>query len=216
MLTGSRWKVVIAVMFFFFCANPPWAFENPLDNFSTLFRTRRDLLKPLKNTVLLGTDLSIETADLLIDLHEIRLRAKAQGAEGAVAPDGFVPMNALRDDLLVIDTLLSRRISELADMGLVEVRTLHGRSQPEDAPKLHGKSLLVRISPAGIRVIEPVLRRYEALAGDLLAEATQKDLLAHKRVNVMISARIRELYPAAKGDAEEAAAKPKHRIRAGN
>ena len=182
-------------MFFFFAPMMSFSEGDPVASLASFFRVRRDLLKPLKREVLLGTDLTVETADLLLDLLAIRQRAKDGDTGGLADEEGFVPMASLKDDLVEVDALLSRRVRELAEKGWVEVRTPHNRQERSaDAVPLHGRSLLVGITDAGMAEALPIRQRYELLATRLLAGVSKADLAAHRRVSVRISARIRELF----------------------
>lgn len=192
-------------MFFFFAPMLSFTKDDQVASLASFFRVRRDLLKPLKREVLLGTDLTVETADLLLDLLAIRQRAKDGDTGGLADEAGFVPMASLKDDLVEVDALLSRRVRELAEKGWVEVRTPHNRQERgANAVPLHGRSLLVGITDAGVAEAEPIRERYELLASQLLTGVSNADLAAHRRVSVHVSARIRELF----GRPEEKAEQP--------
>lgn len=182
-------------MFFFFAPLMSFSDDDPVATLASFFRVRRDLLKPLKREVLVGTDLTVETADLLLDLLAIRQRAKDGDTGGLADEDGFVPMASLKDDLVEVDALLSRRVRELAEKGWVEVRTPHNRQERSaEAVPLHGRSLLVGITEAGMAAALPIRMRYHTLATRLLADVSKADRAAHRRVSARISARIRELF----------------------
>lgn len=182
-------------MFFFFAPLMSFSDDDPVATLASFFRVRRDLLKPLKREVLVGTGLTVETADLLLDLLAIQQQAKAGTIGGMADVDGFVPMASLKDDLVEVDALLSRRVRELAGKGWVEVRTPHNRQERSaDAVPLHGRSLLVGITEAGMAAALPIRLRYHALATRLLSGVPKADLAAHRRVSQRVSARIRELF----------------------
>jgi len=192
-------------MFFFFAPLMSFSEDDPVATLASFFRVRRDLLKPLKREVLVGTGLSVETADLLLDLLAIRQRAKDGDTGGLADEAGFVPMASLKDDLVEVDALLSRRVRELAGKGWVEVRTPHNRKERSaDAVPLHGRSLLVGITEAGMAAAQPIRLRYHTLATQLLSGVPKADRAAHQRVSACISARIRELYGRESGPANEA------------
>ena len=50
----------------------PAASLHPVRNLASVFVARRDLLRPIRDSVLAGCDLPLEQADILVELHGVR------------------------------------------------------------------------------------------------------------------------------------------------
>jgi len=137
-----------------------------------------------------GTGFTVEELDLLIYLYGV-----AELAWDAMPKDeeGFVTFKELEDHLVHNPSLLSRRLRKLANAKppLVLVADVQQKSG------LHFNCQRVRITPEGIKRIEPVWERYRQMSANVLKDISQDLLKAHFAVNEEISARIRARRKAA-------------------
>lgn len=160
---------------------------HPVRNLASIFVTRRDLLRPIRDSVLAGCDLSLEQADILVELHGVR---HLGWTEPESSGEGFVRFQALLDGLVHEVGMFSRRIATLEQAGLLETRK--ACQVPELAKVgLHRSTQVARITPAGRRKIAPVWDRYLQLAERLLAKVPAAKLQAHYEVSQAIRAEIK-------------------------
>ena len=166
---------------------PAAAAPHPVRNLASIFVARRDLLRPIRNSVLVACDLPLEQADILVELHGVR---HLGWTEPVSCGDGFVRFQVLLDCLVHEVGMFSRRIATLEQAGLLE--TCKACQVPELATAgLHRNAQVARLTPAGKRKIAPVWSRYEALAERLLAQVPAAKLAAHYEVNQLIREQLR-------------------------
>lgn len=131
-----------------------------------LFSSCRALLTALiKKHVLPGSGMTLEEADLLLDLYGA---ARLGWDDPAADKDGYVAFAALKASLVHSAAALSRRVAALRMAGLLETRKLH-----EIAPattKVDRKAIVLRITPKGIKKIQPVYERYAGLCDSMLKD----------------------------------------------
>ena len=165
----------------------PAAAPHPVRNLASIFVARRDLLRPIRDSVLAGCDLPLEQADILVELHGVR---HLGWTEPVSCEGGFVRFQVLLDCLVHEVGMFSRRIATLEQAGLLETRK--ACQVPELATAgLHRKTQVARITLAGRRKIAPVWDRYMQLAERLLAKVPADKLAAHHEVNQVIRAEIK-------------------------
>ena len=152
----------------------------PTDTISGIFVVRRDLLHGVK-AVVAGSGFTVEEADTLVSLYGARV---LDWDDLEHDKDGFVAFNRLERFLVHNPSLLSRRISKLADAKLLEV------ADADLAAGQHFNAKRVRITKKGINKIEPVWRKFSRMSARLLEGIPQRLLDAHYAVNEEISARI--------------------------
>lgn len=145
----------------------------PVDNLLMVFKMARDVRKPIVEDVLVGTNVSLERADLLV----ILFLAHPAGA-GKVphhSRSGFVPLATIRDSMVHSISpskfLLSRWLRDLKSQGLVEETALDAKRKA------------ARLTAKGVDTAEPILRKYSTLAKDLLLNVPLEDRLAHLQTN---------------------------------
>ncbi|MEQ2005193.1 MAG: hypothetical protein ABMA26_00230 [Limisphaerales bacterium] len=171
---------------------------HPVRNLASIFVARRDLLRPIRDSVLAGCDLPLEQADILVELHGVR---HLGWTEPESSGDGFVRFQTLLDCLVHEVGMFSRRIAALEQAGLLETRK--ACQVPELATAgLHRSTQVARITPAGKRKIAPVWSRYMKLAERLLAKVPAAKLEVHYEVNQLIRAEIKLERLASAGDAQ--------------
>jgi DNA-binding MarR family transcriptional regulator len=145
----------------------------PADNLILLFKMARDVRQAIVQDVLGGTNLTLERADLLVILFLAHAAGnkKVPGESGS----GFVPLANIRNSLVHSISpskfLLSRWLRDLASQGLVEEKSLDGTRKA------------ARLSAKGLDATAPILRKYFALAKDLLRDILPEDRLAHIETN---------------------------------
>jgi DNA-binding MarR family transcriptional regulator len=144
---------------------PPAKEPNPVRVIGSIFRLRRDLTLMIKKHVLPSSGMTLEEADLLLDLYGA---AKLGWDDPAADHDGFVAFAELKASLIHSAASLSRRVAALGRAGLLEVRKLH-EITPR-AEKSDRRSLALRITPEGIKRIEPVYARHAKLCERLLSD----------------------------------------------
>lgn len=139
----------------------------------------RDLRKMLKDGIRkAGEPLSLEEADVLVDLMLWRdgtyyPQARKEAYAGN-ADTEWMPMSALKENLVHGDSLLSKRLKALAGEGFLEMRKVTEFEEPERSTfsrRMHGNSSLARITPEGEAVATRIWERYCRLADRLLAPA---------------------------------------------
>ena len=139
----------------------------------------RDLRKALKDGIRkAGEPVSLEEADVLVDLMLWRDgtyydRARKEAYAGS-ADTEWMPMSALKDNLVHGDSLLSKRLKTLAGEGLLEMRRITEFDEPQRSAlgrRMHGNSSVARITPEGEVVASRIWERYCGLADRLLSPA---------------------------------------------
>ena len=153
----------------------PWA------NLGVIFRVRRDLVAPIKNFVLAGSVLSIDRADLLIEL----LWAHSGIGEVRADANGYVTFKQLEGSLLNSQPHISRRLKDMADESWVKVEdTMKGERH-------HANSHHVRLTQGGLKVIQPVWTNYQELSKAIFQDVSNKDRQVHLLVNQIIRHQLR-------------------------
>ena len=137
---------------------------HPVRVIGSIFRVRRDLTLLIKKHVLPGCGLTLEEADLLMDLFGA---AKLGWSDPAADENGYVTFSALKASLVHSPSALSRRVAALQKAALLETRKVHKITRDATADR---RSLALRITPAGVKRIEPVYSRYAELCGRLLED----------------------------------------------
>lgn len=161
------------------------AIVEPVDCLASIFTARRDLLEPIRKAVMHGVSLTVDEGDTLTLLYGL---CKLGWTDVPVGLDGFVAVADLRRVLVHDPGKFSRRIKDLKERDLIEVK------EPADRKKgVRSYVSAVRITNSGIRITAPVWERYRKLAANLLAGVPQSDLAAHCRVNAQISKAIQSL-----------------------
>ncbi len=140
-----------------------------------LFAAQRAVWKAFRPSVLAGSGLTLETAELLVELFLASNRA-----------DGGISFQDLLAALDYTPGLLSRRIAWLCGRRWAE--TTRASSNP--LPGVHGNCRKVKITELGQRKIEPVWRNYVQQSERLLAGIPSSDLTAHYRVSKTIVDRL--------------------------
>jgi hypothetical protein len=159
-----------------FLKTPP---ADPVENIITALKVRRELITPrVKDRLLEGTDLTLERADILVDLYGAK---ELNWPDPKADKEGFVTFKQLQASLVHGESnsqiLLSRRIRDLIGKRQIEIRRAR-----EDREYL-GENDAFRITEEGIRVIKPVWGRYSELAEDLMADVPPDMRLVHSQVN---------------------------------
>ena len=158
-------------------------------NLCSVFDARRDL-RPASKALMHGTTLRVDEFDILILLYGHR---RLGWADCRVYDDGYVNFADLKFLTVHDPGLFTRRISSLRKRKLVSVRS--GR---ESVPSLHAKAQQARIDDAGIVAVKPIWEQYSQFAAELLKDISKRDLEAHRRVNEIISQKLRERRDPAK------------------
>jgi DNA-binding MarR family transcriptional regulator len=131
----------------------------------SIFRVRRDLTALIKKHVLPGSGMTLEEADLLLDLYGA---AHLGWDDPAADKDGYVAFAALKASLVHSAAALSRRVAALRKTGLLEARKLHEIAP--SAAKVDRKAIVLRITPEGIKKVQPVFERYVGLCDSMLKD----------------------------------------------
>ena len=155
----------------------------------SIFRVRRDLVVPIKNHVVAGSGLTLEEADLLMDLYG----AKQLGwPDPAADEEGYVTFRVLKLSLVHSQALLSRRIAALESAGLIEIRKTKDIGKDSSArKKIDPKSKSGRITNKGIRVIEPVYQKYTDFCELLLRDMSPEHQSTLLRLNESLMNKLR-------------------------
>ena len=164
---------------------------DPVYNIASIFAAHRDL-RPYAKLTLGDSGLSIEEADILVLLYGLR----ALGWDDCpVDEHGFVTFKDLKSILVHDPSLFARRLKKLAapTCGLVEVRKVKKAGDPG----LHGNSLRVQITGAGIAAARPIWENFRKLskrlfASELLKGFSQAELEAHVRINDALCRTLRD------------------------
>jgi len=121
----------------------------------SIFRVRRDLVMLIRQKVMPGMGVTLEQADLLLDLY---CAAKLGWTDPKPIKGGWVTFAALKRSLVHARELLTRRLSDLHQAGLVEVLPV-----PREEAKALGidaKSKKARLLPKGEQTAKEVYDRY--------------------------------------------------------
>jgi len=129
----------------------------------TIFRVRRDLVMLIKQRVIPGTGVTLEQADLLLDLYGA---AKLGWTDPKPIKGGWVTYAALNDSLVHARELLTRRLSDLQQAGLVEVAPVP--KYEAKALGIDSKSKKARILLKGEQIAKETYDRYCRVCLDLL------------------------------------------------
>lgn len=97
------------------------------------------------------------------------ISAKLGWSDPADEEHGYVTFSALKASLVHSASALSRRVASLQKAGLLETRKVHKIARDATADR---RSLALRITPAGVKRIEPVYERYAELCGRLFRDVT--------------------------------------------
>jgi len=136
----------------------------------SIFRVRRDLVALVKEHVIAETGLTLEQADLLLDLY---------GASELAWPDpkaikgGWVTLSTLKKSLVHAPELLSRRLADLEENGLVEMASMT-RDETRDLG-IDAKSKKVRLRPKGTEKGKLIYDRYCGVSLQLLNRLPQEN-----------------------------------------
>jgi DNA-binding MarR family transcriptional regulator len=161
-----------------------WQAVSAADVLGGVFIAQRNLLESLRSHVLTGSGITMEIAEILIELY---LAGGLLSSPEHADVDGYIAFRDLRAGLGYSPGLLSRRIGWLCQRRWAEAK----RTVPGLAGGLHGNSQKVRITELGKARIGPVWQRYNKLAERLLADISPSDLAAHYRINELISDKLR-------------------------
>ena len=129
----------------------------------SIFRVRRDLVPLIKRKVTPGMGLTLEQADLLLDLYGAR---RLGWPEPKAIEGGWVTFAALKESLVHARELLTRRLRDLGDGGYVEIIPV-----PKEEAKALGidsKSKKVRILQKGEEKAKEIYNRYGRACLDLI------------------------------------------------
>ena len=162
--------------------------SHTIDNLVSIFTVRRDLVREMERTVMKDCPLTIDMADVLIDLWGAR---RLGWDEPQANKDGFVTVRALRDSLVHSGALLSIRLKKLKAAGYLEIEKI-----PQTGPAAllrqgpNSSRSWVRILPAGEEIAKRLWTRYQQLGERLLADVPVTQRKAHIEVNAAIRRRI--------------------------
>jgi DNA-binding MarR family transcriptional regulator len=133
-------------------------------------------MEPIKNVVLGDSALSLDQADLLIELYW----AKTGVGELRPDEDGFVTFKQVENSLLNSQPHISRRMKEMAKKNWVAIREL------KKGHRHHGNSHGVRLTESGFKIIEPIWLKFQKLSETLLRDVSSEDRRVHLFVNESI------------------------------
>ena len=152
----------------------------------SIFRVRRDLTALIKKHVLPGFKLTLEETDLLLDLYGA---AKLGWDDPVAIKDGYVAFSVVKAALVHSAAALSRRVAALRAAGLLETRMLHEILPAKE--KVNRKSVVLRISPEGEKIIQPVYDRYAKLCEAMLKDVSEDDRLDFLKFNERLMGKAR-------------------------
>ena len=162
---------------------------NPVSVVGSVFRLRRDLVGPIQLHVVSGSGLTLMKADLLIDLFGAK---EMTWPDPAADKEGYVTFRALKQSLVHSPALLSRRIAELEAAGLVETNKTKDIGKVSTKLKnVDRKSKSVRITSKGIRMIEPLYKKYADFCELLLRDMSVEDQSTLLRLNEAVMNKLR-------------------------
>lgn len=160
-----------------------------LENVLAVKRACKELVPLIKQIVLANSSLTLERADILVDLHG----AWKLGWDDPLADDeGFVRFERLQFSLVhsqtITQILLSRRVRDLEQQRLLETK------KRKEEQKYLGKSDGMRITDSGVVLIAPVWERYKEFAKEMLENVESKDRETHIGVNDHILQKLRPAW----------------------
>ena len=154
----------------------------PVKNVGTLLEARALIVKAMPNHVLQSVGLSLEQCEILVELRNAVDYAdwRPQADEA-----GYLTRQQLREARVHDASLLTRRLTGLEEQGLLEIKK--AKELPTSDPDLHGNTLLIRLTAAGRRRINPVWQRYESFCKKLSKGIPASQLAVHEAVNRKIA-----------------------------
>lgn len=161
----------------------------PSQSFSGLLGLSRKLEHLYRNVVLSNTGLSIEQANILVEMEG----TVSFGPPGASRhdDDGFVVFGALAERLTLTKPALSRRFAEMKELGWVEDCPVVRAGLPEEK-RPHGNAHLVRITARGRKKITPVVKRMIKLGPELFEGMTLKQREVYCEVFDLLRQRVEQ------------------------
>jgi hypothetical protein len=155
----------------------------------SIFRVRRDLVALIKEHVISGSGVTLEQADLLLDLYGA---AELGWADPKTIKGGWVTMATLKNTLLHSSELLSRRLADLKRTGLIEISSMSHNETREAG--IDAKSKKVRIMLRGLERGRLIYDRYCRVCQQLLNRLPPEvldDAMRAKAFNEAIMAALR-------------------------
>jgi hypothetical protein len=137
----------------------------------SIFRVRRDLVALVKEHVIAGTGLTLEQADLLLDLYGA---AELGWDDPKAIKGGWVTLAALKKSLVHAPELLTRRLADLEASGLVEAAAM--TREETRGLGIDAKSRKVHLRPKGVEKGKLVYDRYCAVSLQLLNRLPPENL----------------------------------------
>ncbi len=169
-------------------SKPEQTKRHPVKNLASIFVARRDLVNEIDRTITKDCPVTVEMADVLIDLYGAR---RLGWPEPKASKEGFVTVRALRDSLVHSGALLSVRLKSLKAEGYLEVEKIpHVGNAAKIRQGPRSSRSWVRILPKGEDLAKKIWGRYERLSQRLLGDLTQEVLDHHFKVNKLIHQRI--------------------------
>ena len=150
---------------------------------ANVVRLRRQMARYLKNNLLPGTGYNLGDIELLMHLYEARMHfdpaepTYSDDVPPRACADGYVELVTLIRYLGLSTSAFSRRLSELVNEGILEVR---GQSDVEAmsarlSAKPDRRKKYIRLSDRGVEVITPIYARYEKLCALLMRDIPHSD-----------------------------------------
>jgi DNA-binding MarR family transcriptional regulator len=155
--------------------------REPVENFAWTYVARRELLPVIKEQLLPQSGLTLEEADLLLELYgSWKLGWHFPPCDQA----GYVTLKALEEALMNSQPHISRRVAQLLNKGLVEPQKSKGTGRS-------GRTRRIKLSQEGRTKISAIWRQYNALADRILQGVEEQLRLGHLVTCHQVCARIR-------------------------
>jgi DNA-binding MarR family transcriptional regulator len=165
----------------------------PGASLGSIFTTRSDLVKAIRELVICDFDLTLEETELLVELNGAQ---NVDTWEMKPDEDGWVTARQLKEELVHERTLLSRRLAKLEKDGLLETCKLFETEYGKTGRyrNLHRNSQMVRITQAGAEKIAPIWRLYGELEERLMKGVSPEQRRIHYKVNQSIRDNFRQMH----------------------
>jgi|GEM_PF-1739302 len=178
----------------------PTGKKKRVESFYAVYEASRDIKKLVVQEILSkhAPELTYDEADVLSYAYWA-----CKGEEEKIKPDedGYILQKDLGEHARVAiadKPKLNRLIKELEKKGLMEpsevemskLKTIHG--------EVHGNSMRLKITKAGIKAIKPILEEYARTAEEVLKDFKDSEIETHLEVNQAISKWWREKQSAKK------------------
>lgn len=168
--------------------------DNPVKLFTSIHLTRQNVLQLMDRMAFNQLQLDLVQSEIELLLYLYRGHILVPGGTSAWIVDGnAVLFQTLQNTLGLEQSLISRRMKHLQDLGLVDVRPYdpNWRERSRSARKPRARKAI--LTPKGQDTIQPVWNRLETIAKIIQKDFSEKKIKDYIEMNEAISVIARRL-----------------------